>query len=366
MKKKVLQVVGSLNIGGTETVALNIARHLKSKGIDCDFLVFHKTDSFYEKEALAMGCKVWVINSPSKSYFNYFRSLIKIFKRERYDIVHSHITLNTGIVLLAAKLCNVQIRISHAHFTNNGLVETPIYKIYKTVMRVLIAMNATERVACGEEAGVFLYGKKTKKISVLNNAIDINKFKFDQTKRMNIRKEFNFGEDILIGHVGRLSPVKNHFFMLEVLRELIAKKFECKLLFVGDGEIKEELIAKINTMNLQDKVFLTGNRSDVDAILSALDIFIFPSFNEGLPLTLVEAQVSNLPCLVSDTITKEVWINKNMWYLSLEEGPTEWANKVIDSYINKRDNSVSKGLLDIYSLESFNIKIENLYQLKNS
>jgi len=363
-KIKVLQVIGSLRIGGAENVAMNICRYLDKNKYQCDFLVFGDTVDGYEKEAMSLGSKVIHIPFPYISYKNYFKNLKKVLTDGKYDVVHTHVLLNNGWVLKAAYDVNIKKRFVHSHSTNSGRKENLKYIFYSIVMKNLIRRYGTHFIACGKDAGNYLYGERffESKGIVINNGIDIKKFNYKIETREKMRKEFGLDKQLVVGHIGRLAEVKNHNFLLDIFYQVNKLRRDSYLLIVGDGELRDEIENKIRAIGLEDKVTITGLRSDVPEILQAMDVFVFPSLYEGLPLTLIEAQSTGIPCLVSENVTPQIKVTDQVTFMSLKQSPQDWAKKIVQYEEYKRtdrsEEIVNKGF-DVYT----SIKeLENLYE----
>jgi glycosyltransferase involved in cell wall biosynthesis len=337
-KLKVLQVIGSLNIGGAENIAMNFARFLDKDQFQVDFLVFGDVKGAYENEAIQLGCKVIHIDPPSSSYFNYMRNIKRVLMEGEYDVVHTHTLLNNGLTLKAAFDLKIKKRISHSHSTNSGRKESILYKIYSFSMKKLIKKYATDYIACGDDAGEFLYGRELfkKKGKVLKNGIDVSKYAYNSKTRGEVRRSLGIDKELLVGHVGRLTAVKNHDFLIEVFREIQKNNENTKLLIVGDGELRKSLEKKINQLGLTDNVIFTGIRTDIHDLLQAIDVIVFPSLFEGFPVSMVEAQAAGVPCIVSNKVTSQIKVTNLISFMSLEESAKVWAQESLKRAINER------------------------------
>ncbi|MTM92156.1 glycosyltransferase, partial [Turicibacter sanguinis] len=341
-KIKVLHIIGSLKIGGAENIAMNFSRFINREKFQIDYLVFGEEIGEYEEEAKKLGCRVLRLAGPNEGYLNFYKNLKKILKVEKYDVVHSHTLLNNGIIMKAAHSARIRVRISHSHSTNSGRKEEGIYKLYKTIMFNCIKKYSTHYLACGLEAGNFLFGKVLfeKEGILINNGIPIEEYIFSTEKRKSIRSQLKIEDELIIGHIGRMAPVKNHLFLIKIFAELNKIESNSKLLIIGDGEIKTEIVQRVKEMNLQDKVIFLGIRRDISNLLQAMDVFVFPSLYEGFPLTLLEAQASSLQCLVADTISSEVKLTNSLTFASLCDSEIIWAKKILSKMNNNRvDNS---------------------------
>lgn len=363
-KIKVLHVIGALHIGGAENMAMNFLRYIDKSRFQCDYLVFGKEVGEYESEAISLEAKVIHIDAPSEGYLAYARNLKTILQEGNYDVIHSHTLLNNGLTLKIARNIGIKKRISHSHSTDSGRKETLTYKIYSYVMKQIIKVYATEYIACGVDAGNYLYGRRLfeSKGIIINNGIHLESYLYSEKKRKKIRDAFGVNNQIVIGHVGRFAKVKNHMFLLDIFEQISKNNRDAILLLVGDGELRPDIEGKIQTLGLNDKVILAGNRNDVSDIMQAMDILVFPSLYEGLPIVLVEAQAAGLPCIVSANVTKELDVANLITYISLDESPNKWADevlKVFEKNIRKSPyNEIKNAGYDIYDAIK---KLENVY-----
>lgn len=313
--RKVLLVTGSLRVGGLETVVMNCARHMPSSEYIFDFLCWDKEVGEFENEAKILGGRVIKISSPHSGYYKFYKRLKKIMKTEgSYDIVHSHVFFLTGIVLSAARSCGVKTRIAHSHSIQRKNDDTLWRRLYCAFMRKLINKNATVKCACSAATGRYLYGTEEFDSSgvILPNVVNMASFEFSLSDRESVRQEFGISKDqIVIGNIGHMLPVKNHVFLLEIF-SAYAKDNNACLFIVGDGPERENICAKISELDIEDKVILTGTRMDVYRIMSAFDIFVLPSLHEGLPLTIIEAMSNGLSYVMERSITaKELSVFDN-------------------------------------------------------
>ncbi len=367
--KNVLIVTSPLTVGGFDIIATGLQLNMNKEKYDFTYYIKGEEIGPLEEVVLKSGAKV--IHSPNsvKGYYGQYKYLKKVMTEGGYDIVHSHLMFFSGIVMKAAKECGIKTRIPHSHMTNPCMEDRIlpvriIAKLYSIVMKKWLNKYGTDLIACGPEAGYYLYGKRNfeSKGILLNNAIDFNKFVFDKKDRENIRAEFNIDNDTLIlGHVGRLNYVKNHTFLIKVFYETQKINPNSKLLIVGEGEDRKSIESQAYKLNIQDKVIVTGIRNDVSKMLSAMDVFVFPSLYEGVPVTLVEAQATKLPCLVSDRVTKYVKKNANIKYFSLNKAPAEWAKSVL--YMAKMDRADISldNLKENYDIKKIVTQLEKIY-----
>lgn len=307
-KIKIAYFVGSMNCGGTETMLMNLFRKLDKDNYDVTFIENVPEKTWYTDEINKLGGRVIKVQSFSfKNIFSYIKELIELFKKENFDVVHSHVFLHSGIVMYAAYKAGIKIRISHSHSAmrkedNSGL------KVF--LLRKMLLKYSTNILACSKEAGIYLFGDVfNKKGKVVPNPINLDLIKSVRKEHVEeLRKKYNIKNDeIVLGHVGRLVKVKNHLFLIKLAQKLKENNIKFKMLFVGDGEEKESIENEIAKNNLQEYVILTGNvrNEEVYSYMKLFDILLLPSFYEGLPVTLIEAQASNVFSIVSDNVSRE-------------------------------------------------------------
>lgn len=325
---RILQVTGGLNTGGLETVAMNILRYADYNLFKFDFLVYGKETGDYEAEAKNRGCKIihmYKSNNPIRFYFD-LKKAIQV--NGPYDIVYSHTYFNSGFVLKAAKACRVPKCIAHVHSGHRINDHRIDRKITYSILRRMINHYSDLRLACSKEAGIHVFGDASK-FTVINNGIDTVKFVFNETSRDKLRKEYRIKDDeILIGTVGRLTAPKNQLFLIEVFAELVKLIPESKLIIVGGGELEATLKKKAKENGLQDKIIFAGSQHNIGAFLSCMDVFVFPSKHEGLGISAVEAQANGLQVFCSDTVPNEIAITALVHFISLDVGPTGWAQEI--------------------------------------
>ena len=303
-----------------------IFNYLKAMGNDVafDYVAINNPDAFYVNFLEEKGAALYSLKR--KNVFRYIWSLCKIIKQNKYDAIHVHGNSHTVILeLLAAKLAGCKVRIVHAHST--GCNSVALHKLLAGLFDSL----CTDRLACGESAGKFMFGLKPFKI--INNGVDVEKFSFDNNARGALRVKLALTEtDILIGHVGYFMPVKNQSFLVDVFAELAKRDSRYHLVLIGDGAMRTEIEQKVACLGLTNKVTFTGNIDNVSEFLNAIDIIIMPSLYEGLPLTLVEQQANGLQCVVSDTITAYADKTGNLSFLSLQASISDWVHAIENSH----------------------------------
>lgn len=365
MTVRVMHVVGRMDRGGAETMIMNQFRKINRAEIQFDFIVHNQEKNDYSQEINDLGGRIYTV--PKFNGFNlisYIKAWNKILSKlnNKSDIIHGHMGSSAAIYLGLAKRKGFYT-IAHSHNTNSKIkdIKSLVYRILSFPVRYI----AHYFFACGRQAGLDRYGKDIYNSSifkVVNNAIDTEEFLFDKYMRRDIRRELNIEDKFVIGHVGRFDYQKNHDFIIDIFKDLYSKNNNAVLLLVGDGNLKEKMMKKVSMLGLEKSVIFTGVRSDVNKIMQAMDIFLFPSHYEGLPVTIIEAQASGLKCILSDVITKEVDITGNVDYISLNSTVDEWSNAILkykDKY--KRQNMYKQICDSGYDINNTVSWIENFY-----
>ncbi|MBQ3013808.1 MAG: glycosyltransferase, partial [Clostridia bacterium] len=298
-------------------MVMNLYRNMDREQIQFDFIVHNEAHQDYTDEVLALGGKIY--HFPKFRGYNRGEMTRKwdAFFREHpeYKILHSHVRSYASLYLPIAKKHGVKT-IIHSHSTSNG---SGLSSVVKRILQSSLKKKADYLFACSEESGKWLFGKKAirgENYRMIPNAVDTSKFSFNESVRSEMRTALEIDrETVVYGHVGRFHPAKNHMFLLEVFKGILAKQPNAVLVVVGDGALRGEIEEKINSLGISDSVKLLGSRGDVAELMQAMDVFLLPSIWEGLPVVLIEAQAAGLPCLVSDTVTKEANLTGLCTYL---------------------------------------------------
>lgn len=345
--KRLLNIIGTMDVGGAETMIMKIYRNLDREKFQMDFALLTTRKTYYEDEIVKLGGRIFHLTPKSKNPFKNFKETRTLVENNHYDYV-----MRTGenaasvLELMAAKKGGATHLIfnSTSSRTMAGTVkEKVVHFLYKRKMRTI----PTLKIGCSTSANDFMFGKNSVakgESIVFNNALDLNDFRFGLTNRMKIRNEFNIKPDeILIGNVGRLSKAKNHYFLLKVFQLIKRKAPKSKLILFGDGELRDPLLKEISSNEeIRDAVIMAGVRNDINACLSALDVFAFPSFYEGLPNALIEAQAVGLPCVVSNQITEEVKLTDNLIFVPIDKGPEIWAETILHNIGNNNEKATEQ------------------------
>lgn len=361
---KVLHCVSNMDRAGIETMLMNYYRNIDRENIQFYFLCNKNKPGAYDEEILDLGGKIF--HSPGLNplkALKYHKIVKRIIIENNIDIVHVHNGAFGLQALIAAKSAGVKVRISHVHGTKiDKNLKLPLKLLYKTQLKRF----ANQYWGCGIEAVNYYFGKNNidkENYYILKNAIDEEKFKYNSEIRKKIRQKLNIKEnEILVGHVGRFMPQKNHIFLIDVFKNVLGKNKNYKLLLMGDGELQEKIKNKVTELGMKDKVIFTGNVPNTYEYYQAMDLFILPSLFEGLPVVGIEAQASGLNCLFSDTISKEVDITGNVEYLSLNDSLDKWGDKIIEISFQKRKTIEKEIYNSGYSIKVETKKLEEKYE----
>lgn len=337
---RVLQVVTIMNRGGIETMIMNHYRAIDRTKIQFDFLVHRQETGDYDGEIEQLGGQIYrAFPIRPWNYIQYFKWLKSFFENNYFYIaIHSHIQENSGLVFKIAQKYNLTNLIANSHIATLGID----YKfLFRQFGRFLTKKYSTTKLACGTEAGKFLYGENSN-FTILHNAINSDQFCFNPTKREQIRQKLGLSDNFVIGNISRFCAQKNHKFIIDVFEQIYKKNNLAKLLLIGDGPLKNSTLEIVNKKNIANNVIFLGLRSDIPELLQAIDIILFPSLFEGLPVSIIEAQAAGLPCILSDTIDYETAITSNVEFYSLNAPISEWANAILDKKTFKRVDTTSQ------------------------
>lgn len=345
---RILQCVNVMDRAGLETMLMNYYRNIDKTKIQFDFLTHRDNDGSYDDEIKKMGGRVY--HAPRLipgNYIKYFRWMKKFFRdHPEYIIVHSHIDSMSYFPLLAAKKAGIKYRISHSHSSN-----LPVD--FKYPIKIFAKMNLKKvsniHFACGKEAGHFLFGDST--TSYINNAINLKSFSFNNDIRIDYRNKMNISlSTLVIGHVGRFLKVKNQLFLIDIFYELIKIRPDSVLILIGKGPDEFKIRKKIDDLGISSKVIILIDRQDVNKLYNVMDVFVMPSLYEGLPLVGIEAQSNGLPCLFSNTISKDVLLTNNSISFQLKRSPLEWAEEILKQNICRNNKAEEELRLSGYDI----------------
>ena len=362
--ERIAQIIGQNSKGGVESVVFNYYKFIDKSKFQFDFFV--QSNSPYEipVDILKLGCNVIII-PPYKHLFAYIMSLNIFFKKGQYKIVHSNMSTISVFVLLAAKLANIPVRISHNHVTAGKGRGEFFRNMIKYILRPFSKVFPTHLFACSEYAGRWMYGNKTfdkGKVTVINNAIDISKFAYNENIRNSLRNDLNLNGKFVVGNVGRFMPQKNHDFLIDIFYEVYKKDSDSVLLLIGEGELKKRIKEKTARLGMKNNVLFIGIKENVHEYYQVMDVFVLPSLYEGLGMVAVESQVSGLPSVVSDKVPYEAKLDNFIDFISLKQKPAAWAEIILSKRNFKRLYMSKKECVKRFSIAEESKKLEKIYE----
>lgn len=339
-------------IDGVSSYIVNLYKNIDRRTIKFDIISFYSRKAYFEDEIISLGGEVIKFPLEYKKGLLKKISIAKLLVKEinngKYDAVYiqSSVPYDHLYMYYIKRNTEVPIRIIHSH--NSSYSKQSFNFIRKLLGGIskLFENSSTHKLSCSEKAALWLYRKSTvreNKVKLINNGIDINKFKYNSEVRNAVRDELNLSNKTIIGHVGRFTYQKNHMFLLEIFKEYLKLNKESVLLLIGDGELLNNLKIRVKELDIEEKVIFYGGSNEVNKLMQAMDCFLMPSFYEGLPIVGVEAQGCGLPVIVADTITKELKITENIKFISLKEKANVWA-KSIDKFVKSTRKDTSKEL----------------------
>lgn len=353
---EVIHSVSIMNRAGQETLLMNIMRNIDLTKVHFSFLCSVDGEGDYDEEIRRLGGNIYDLGQcclHRVKYLNYLGDIYVIYRffslhRCQFQIfqIHNYHSFNAFLQVLGAKLARVPKIIVHSH--NSNALHPFLHSIFR---KILNRMNI-ECFACSHLAAEWMFGNKGDKAYIVKNGIMVNDYVFDNQRRDKLRRQLGFQEgQLIVGHIGRFNYQKNHMFLLDIFKNIHLQDFEAKLILVGCGELENSIKQRIKELGLEHAVVLLGIRNDIPDLLCAFDVFLFPSLFEGLSVVLVEAQTTGLPCIISDTNSKEVKLTDNIHMLSLKAPVEEWADAVLKYRNMQRHNNA-----DIMRKQGYDIK----------
>lgn len=376
MKKLTILLVidGRVRRAGIQTLMLDICQQIDKEKFQ---IIWYFTGDLEEldfyKEVIAQSKEIYYRKHVRKTrvgrYIQMLRDIKQILNVYHIDILHvnSGLHITHGIVLLYGKLFKINKRISHAHGVNMKYKKNTLSvkeKLECQILKKLIVSNANVLIACSKETGEIVFGSKTR-YHILKNGIDLDSFMYSEKLRTKSREDFNLTDKFVVGTIARFSKVKNYPFLINSFEMVLKNKENAMLLLVGDGEEKEEILAMVKQKGIEKNVIFVGHTNEVTKYLHIMDVFVLPSFTEGLSLVTVEAQVSGLPCVVSTGLPDEILLTDKIQKYPLSDGFSKWANYILES----KKYTVRKNNIEVIRKQGFDIEdtvqsLEELYLVK--
>lgn len=367
-KIRVLHCVGYMRRAGIETFLMNVYRNIDRSQVQFDFLCSEHKVGDYDKEISDLGGKIYYLsNAPFHFNKGPVKYLAKILQyrdtlrmlRSHVDIVHIHTyhAFDASLMVVGCKLAGIKRVFVHSHNTRAP------HPLLNNLFSIYLRHTKIRRLACGIEAGKWLYGSD-KCFEIVYNGIDVDKFRFDTQKRKKGRESLGISSEVkVLLHVGRFETQKNHLFLIKAFNEYYKKDDTANLLLAGEGELRSVIQNEVDKLPCSNNIKFLGLRSDIDVLTSVSDMFIMPSLYEGFPVTAIEAESSGLPCLFSDVITKEVSVLNEVRFESLNSDFNIWAEDISNVLSlplerNKASQVIKEKGFDIKDVAN---KLSNIY-----
>lgn len=352
-----------ISYGGIESVAINLWKVFLEKGYYIDFVCHGYQEGIFESDITQRGTHIYHIPIKGKNYWGTINEFEKIIMNGSYDVVHSHMNATSGIYLRIAKKYDVKVLVSHSHMSAmNAFTKNPLKALVNQIEKKRTNKYSNIRIACSDNAGRWLFGNRH--YNVILNAVDVSALSFSPTIRTKRRIDLKIEEnEFVVIHVGGFFNCKNHLYLIKVFSEICKLKNNAKLILVGDGPLRKEINHKIKEFDLENNVFMLGQRNDVNELLQAADVFLLPSISEGNPVALAEAAVSGLHCLVSERVAKDIakyFAPDSIEFLPIagEDSVVKWAETAITPWKRIQYCKENPCELDIKNMAK---RIESLY-----
>lgn len=327
---RIAVIMGKMHSGGKKSLVMEYYRHIDRNAIQFDFICDSDSNSIPYEEIESLGGRVYEVAPYENIVVNFFQ-ILKICKKNKYPIIHGYNSTMNIFSMLAGKCAGVPIRINECISMGH---KDDRKNLLKNLLKPFSKLFSTHYMANGEECGKWQFGADTfnrNEVKVFKTVIDTNKNKFDHFLRDVTRKEYNVENNIVIGHIGRLTAQKNTLFIIDIFKEIVSKAPSAKMLIIGDGDLKEQMLDRIKKYGIEEKILYLGRREDIQKFYNAMDCFLLPSLYEGLPVVGIEAQCCGLPVFFSTEIPAESSpCNDLGFFWSLSESAEQWANRILE------------------------------------
>lgn len=358
--KRVLEILTYINGGGAAMVVYNYLSHMDREGLQVDVLALEQPfKPFLEDKFKALEVNVYYLPKKVSQRIEAFR---KLMRSNKYDVVHSHCEFMSEIYLGIAMLYGVNTRVIHSHMAGGHY--SWVKNLYAPIGRIIAKKVATHYFGCGIDACKSMWGERAfyqGKCHILNNAIDIEKFRFKPNLRDEVRKEMKWENHFVVVNVGRFVEQKNHKFLIDIFHSLTEKRQDALLVLIGEGPLKEEVEQKVKSLKLEDKVLFLGLRDDVSRLMNGADVFLLPSLFEGLPIVSIESQTNGLPIVMSEGVTRESGITDIASFVSFDSSLEVWVNALLKEQDGKRTDYAAKVRMKNFDLTLEAGKLRNFY-----
>lgn len=360
---KVAYILGKLHSGGKKNLVMEYFRHINRDEVRIDFICDSDSNSIPEDEVKQLGGKVFRI-TPYEHIFKNMREMRKIFEEEKYDVVHAWNSMMNVFPMIIARNTGVKVRISESlSMANKHESKTFI----KYALRPFSNVAANYYMACGEDCGVFQFGRKALeqgKISIFKTVINVKENAYNQELRVATRNKFKWDDKVVYGFIGRFVPQKNPLFIIDIFNEIQKIQDNAHLVLIGFGDLEKKMSERISMYGIENKVENLGRREDIKQFYNAFDAFLLPSLYEGLPVVGLEAQSGGLPIFFSTEITPEAKACEMAHFIPLSTPASEWAKKIIgvvSQNIPKRKSYVDEVIAAGFDSDSESKRLQKFY-----
>ena len=336
---RVAVIMGKMHSGGKKNLVMEYYRNIDRSKVQFDFICDKDSNAIPKEEIEKLGGKVYIVE-PYQNLFANMLETYKILKKGKYDIVHGYNNTVNVFSMYVAKKAGISVRINESISMAADKGDWKTY--FKNILKPTNKLFATHYMANGEECGIWQFGEKLfkqGKIKIFKTVINAEKNEYDITLRNKTRKEFNIENDLVIGHIGRITEQKNTLFLIDIFNEIQKIYSNSKLLLVGDGNLKKEMLNKINDLGIKDKVIYLGRTEDIHKLYNAMDCFVLPSLYEGLPVVGVEAECCGLPVFFSSVIPNESSVCDDLGtFIGLDQNSKKWAEIIVNKTLENIDS----------------------------
>lgn len=327
---RVAVVMGKMHAGGKKNLVMEYYRHIDRDKVQFHFFCDTDSNSVPKEEIEALGGRVYMI-PPYQKIFSNMKAMKRIFRENKYPILHGYNSTMNIFAMLAGKQCGIPVRINESISMGH---KSDKKNILKNLLKPFSRCFATHYMSNGEVCGRWQFGDKlfdARKVKVFKTVIDTEKHRFEPELRKKCREEFGIEDNIVIGHIGRFTAQKNTLFIIDIFNEIVKKESRAKLLLIGHGDLEDEMLSRIKNYGIESHVLFLGKREDIHQFYNAMDCFLLPSLYEGLPVVGVEAECCGLPMFFSTEIPRESSpCNDLGLFIGLDKSAEEWADKVLN------------------------------------
>lgn len=333
--KRILEILTYINSGGAEMVVYNYLSHMNRDGLKFDVLALEQPFTpFLEAKFKELGVDVYYLPTNISKRFGVVNKLIR---KNHYDVIHSHCEFLGEIYMAIAACHGVKVRIMHSHMAGGHY--SIAKNVYSNIGKWIAKRTATHFFGCGIDACKSLWGEKIYsqgKCRVLNNAVEIERFRFSESVRLDVRENMGWKDKHVIINVGRFVEQKNHSFIIDVFSAVAQQSNDSLLVLVGEGPLMDDIKNKVADLKLTDQVQFLGKRNDVNKLLNGADVFFLPSLFEGLPVVSIETQANGLPIVMSEEITRECGITDIATFIPFDAPMENWVKALLQKSNNSR------------------------------